>query len=131
MGVAGVPPLYLNLETRRTAQAQGGRGVTLDGETGACLSPEAGACVNLWFGAVRQYYIDARSYMRGVKHGHDEGESLDDLTGSRRLLEALCEPLGADPQVVGDAMVEVIDAELRKPKAKHKRRGKPEAVTLG
>lgn len=100
--------------------------INSDGEQGR--AELARGCAEIWLAAVKTYYRDAQSAMRGAKTA--DLEALDDLTGSRRLLEALCEPLGADVQVVGDAMVEVIDAELSKPRAKRKRRGKAEAVTL-
>lgn len=111
----------------------------------------ARACGDLFAAALGRYYCDAQSVLRGAIHGNDGGESLEDLTGSRRLLEALCDPIGADAEVVAAAMIEALDAGLRfKPagmnrpvverpedyrlgewREKSKRRGKPVPITLG
>lgn len=118
-----------------------------DGEQGR--AELARACSELWLAAVATYYRDAQAVMRGVKSA--DLEALDDLTGDRRLLAALLEPLDACPQRVGDAFIKALDAGLRfnsgamhrpvpeRPedyrlgewKEKTKRRGKPQGITLG
>ena len=122
--------------------------INSDGEQGR--AELARGCGDLWAAALGRYFEDARSFLRGVKHGHDEGESLDDLTGERRLLANLCRPLDACPQRVGDAFIEALDAGLRfnsgamhRPvpeihddlrlgewKERTKSRGKPQAISL-
>ena len=123
--------------------------INSDGEQGR--QELARACAEVWLAAVRTYYTDAATSKRGAKFQPDNGEALDDLTGSRRLLATLLEPLDACPQRVGDAMIQALDAGLRfntgamnrvvpeihddlrlgQWKEKTKRRGKPEALTLG
>lgn len=123
--------------------------VNLDGTVGR--AELARGCGDLWASALGVYYTDCGAAMRGKGAHADKGEALEDLTGDRRLLEALCEPIGADPHRVGDAMIEALDAGRRfSSNAMHrpvpeihddlrlgqwrertKRRGKPEALTLG
>jgi hypothetical protein len=120
--------------------------VNLDGAQGR--QELARACAEVWLAAVRVYYTDAQAAIRGVNSA--DLEALDDLTSDRRLLATLLEPLDACPQRVGDAFIEALDAGLRfnsgamnRPvpeihddlrlgewKEKHKRRGKPEAISL-
>lgn len=120
--------------------------INLDGEQGR--AELARACAEVWLAAVKTYYLDAQAAMRGIKTA--DLEALDDLTGDRRLLAALLEPLDACPLRVGDAFIEALDAGRRfdtaamsRPvpeihddlrlgqwKEKHKRRGRPQAISL-
>ena len=121
--------------------------INRDGEQGR--QELARACAEVWLAAVATYYRDAQAAMRGVKSA--DLEALDDLTGSRRLLATLLEPLDACPRRIGDAMIQALDsgrrwdtAGMNRPvpevhddlrlgewKEKHKRRGKPVGITLG
>lgn len=68
-------------------------------------------CVELWCQAVKLYFSDARCTRRagkGPDYGPDDGQAWRDLHGSRVMLRNLCEPLGADVDVVGDAMLEML-----------------------
>ncbi len=68
-------------------------------------------CADIWLAALRTYYSDCRSVLRGARGAHRE--ALDDLTGSRELLANLCQPLDADPQRVAELMLEALDAGRR------------------
>ncbi|QTF91671.1 hypothetical protein [Halomonas sp. BM-2019] len=69
----------------------------------------ARACGELWQAAIRTYHADASASWRG-KHVADADEAFEDLLGDRRLLARLLEPFGLDPDVVGDAMLDMLEA---------------------
>lgn len=73
----------------------------------------ADACANLWATALGVYYSDARSAWRGIQNGGDGGEALNDLMGHRVLLRNLCRQIGADPQRMGDAMLDALEQGMR------------------
>lgn len=123
--------------------------INSDGEQGR--QELARACAEVWLAAVATYYRDAQAVMRGVKSA--DLEALDDLTSDRRLLANLCRPLDADAEVVGDAMIQALDAGLRfnsgamnrvvpeihddyrlgdrKSSCKHLQDDQPQGITLG
>src|SRR5690554_3948481 len=68
-------------------------------------------CAALWAAALGKYYGDAQAYrQRGT--APDDGEAWRDLTGSRELLGNICDIIDADPQRLGDAMIQALDAGL-------------------
>ena len=83
--------------------------VNLDGAEGR--QELARACTEVWLAALRWYFLDAQAAMRGIKTA--DPESLDDLTGDRRLLANLCRPLDADPDRVAAAFIDALDAGRR------------------
>lgn len=121
--------------------------INADGEQGR--QELARHCAELWLAAVGVYFRDAQAVMRGVKSA--DLEALDDLTSDRRLLAVLLKPLDACPRRIGDAMIEALDsgrrfnaAAMNRPvverpedyrlgawRERTKRRGRPEALTLG
>ena len=70
----------------------------------------ANACSNLFGAALGQYYSDCTAALRGKAHHGDQGEALEDLTGSRELLANLCRLCDADADRVAAAMIEGLDA---------------------
>ncbi|MGM0782984.1 MAG: hypothetical protein ACQEUM_02605 [Pseudomonadota bacterium] len=112
----------------------------------------ANAVSNLWGAALGQYFTDCRAALRGTAVHADKGEALSDLTSAEMpLLRHLCHLCGADVDRVAAGMIAGLDAGLRfksaamdrpvpeqaesyrgldKWREKHKRRGKPQAITL-
>ncbi|APX94511.1 hypothetical protein BWR19_17105 [Halomonas sp. 1513] len=70
----------------------------------------ARACADVWLASIRMYYADCAAALRGQTAANDQGEAFLDLWTGRELLKNLCEPLDADPEVVGDAMMEALRA---------------------
>lgn len=65
------------------------------------LHPDAYAASRLWRAAINTYIGDAR---RPWSQNGDKGEALADLRTTRALLTRICDPLGFDADVVGDAI---------------------------
>ncbi|MGJ7459435.1 hypothetical protein [Halomonas sp. RA08-2] len=71
-------------------------------------------CAALWYAALWTYYRDALRNAQGIREHGDEGEAWLDLTTGRELLANLCGPVDADPDLIGDGMLEAIREEIRK-----------------
>lgn len=82
--------------------------INSDGEQGR--QELARACAEVWLASIRMYYADAAAALRGKSAANDRGEAFLDLWTDRELLKNLCEPLGIDPEVVGDGMMEALRA---------------------
>lgn len=80
--------------------------VDVDGQAGRVEL--ARTCSEMWAAAVVLYMRDCRQALRGIATA--DLEALDDLTGSRELLANLCEPIGADVDVVADAIGKTLNA---------------------
>ena len=71
----------------------------------------------IWFQALRVDYTDARwELIRGVRCDEILGypSALDDLTGTRRQLTRLCDPIGLDVGKVAEGMERLLHESLQK-----------------
>lgn len=101
----------VEIESGQPWRVEYGHGIEGDGLAGQ--TELANGCAMVWIHSIKLYYADANAAYRELKQIPDKGEALEDLLGDRRLLDNLCQPLEADSEVIGDAMLDAIDAGRR------------------
>lgn len=78
-------------------------------ESAAAKAEQAERCRELYAAGLMTYWRDARAVARGKpKIPPDGGEAWRDLHSDKRLLAALCDPVGASVERVAAAILESV-----------------------